>query len=103
NDDDEAHNNGTNIYISDVAASATAHDLITLFATCGTVRTCNIVPSPKIGPPRRIFAFVTMATADEADRAIATIDGQTLAGKSLHLEKAFRAYGRKPTPGRYLG
>jgi len=71
----------------------------------------------------RGFGFVTMETAEEAENAIATLNGTELMGRTLSIEKvvnltqllcilfsltaddaqARRGRARTPTPGRYYG
>lgn len=51
----------------------------------------------------RGFAFVTFETAEEADAAIAGMNGVELSGRTLVVQKARRARARSPTPGRYRG
>jgi len=51
----------------------------------------------------RGFGFVTMETAEEADTAVATLNGTELMGRTLSIERARRGRARTPTPGRYYG
>ena len=51
----------------------------------------------------RGFGFVTMESAEEAEAAVAALNGTELMGKIMTVEKARRGRARTPTPGRYYG
>jgi len=51
----------------------------------------------------RGFGFVTMETPEEADAAVAALQGTELGGKLIKVEKARRERARTPASGRYYG
>ena len=51
----------------------------------------------------RGFGFVKMVTAEEADAAKDGLQGESIEGRTLSIEKARRARPRTPTPGKYFG
>ena len=51
----------------------------------------------------RGFGFVKMVTADQADAAKEGLQGESIDGRTLSIEKARRARPRTPTPGKYFG
>lgn len=51
----------------------------------------------------RGFAFVDMQNVTAADEAISNLNGTTVSGRALSVEKAKRNRPRTPTPGKYFG
>lgn len=51
----------------------------------------------------RGFGFIRMASTEDADRAMAAINGTEVDGRVVTVEKARRSRPRTPTPGRYYG
>lgn len=51
----------------------------------------------------RGFGFIRMATAEDAERAMTSINGTEIDGRVITVEKAKRSRPRTPTPGRYYG
>lgn len=51
----------------------------------------------------RGFGFVKMQTSDQADAAKNGLNGETIEGRTLSIEKARRSRPRTPTPGKYFG
>ena len=47
----------------------------------------------------RGFAFVTFETVEDADAALATLNGYELGGRHLTVQKARRVRPHSPTPG----
>jgi RNA recognition motif-containing protein len=76
-----------NIYVGNVSYSATEEQLRELFSQYGTVKSVKIILDKFTGQPRG-FAFVVMGSEEEADAAIAGLDGKEVAGRNLRINKA---------------
>lgn len=61
--------------------------LVQLFSEHGKVVDARVVYDRETGRSRG-FGFVTMATQDELDDAIAALDGQSLDGRALRVNVA---------------
>lgn len=77
----------TNIYVGNLAFSATDDDLRTKFGQFGEVASVNIIMDRETGRSRG-FAFVEMASADEASAAIENLNGQPIAGRNVTVNEA---------------
>jgi cold-inducible RNA-binding protein len=77
----------TKLYVGNLPYQATESDLQTLFEAAGAVATVNIVRDRATGQARG-FAFVEMADAEGARRAISEIDRQEFGGRSLTVNEA---------------
>jgi RNA recognition motif-containing protein len=76
-----------NLYIGNLPHSATEADLRELFQGHGEVEKVNIVTDRETGRARG-FAFVEMADAGEAEKAIAALNGTALGGRNLTINEA---------------
>ena len=76
-----------NIFVGNLSFQTTEQDIRTLFEAHGSVDRVNIVTDRDSGQPRG-FAFVEMTNDAEGDRAIASINGQELGGRSLNVNEA---------------
>ncbi|KAF7332547.1 RRM domain-containing protein [Mycena kentingensis (nom. inval.)] len=97
-------NPGNNLHVSGIGHRVDSRDLEAAFAKIGRVTKAQVVYDPHTRDSRG-FGFVTMDTAEEADAAIAALNGTDLGngGKPIRVEKARRGRARTPTPGRYQG
>ena len=77
----------TKLYVGNLSFGTTAQDLETLFATHGTVQSANLIEDRETGRSRG-FAFVEMSSAEEANSAIAALDGQDVDGRNLKVNEA---------------
>lgn len=77
----------TNIYVGDLAFSATEDDLRAAFEPYGEVTAVNVIMDRDTGRARG-FAFVEMANADEAKEAIENIDGTSICGRNVKVNEA---------------
>ena len=77
----------TNIYVGNLAFSTDSAALRALFAPHGEVTSAQVVQDRDTGRSRG-FGFVEMASADEAQKAIAATDGKTLDGRQLKVNLA---------------
>ena len=76
-----------NIYIGNMSFDTTEDQLRKAFEGFGEVSTVNIIMDRDSGRPKG-FAFVEMATKDEAMAAISGLNGQDLNGRALNVNEA---------------
>ena len=76
-----------NIYIGNMSFDTTEDQLREAFKGYGAVSSVNIVADRDSGRPRG-FAFVEMASQEEATAAIAGLNGQDLNGRTLNINEA---------------
>ncbi|KAB8349825.1 hypothetical protein FH972_023838 [Carpinus fangiana] len=101
-DEEEAQNTGTNLFVTGIHPKLTEADITDLFKDYGEVERTNIMRDPHTKDSRG-FGFVNMASRDDADKAKEALQGTVLEGRTLSIEKARRAKPRGPTPGKYYG
>jgi cold-inducible RNA-binding protein len=77
----------TKIYVGNLAFSTDSAALRTLFAPHGEVTSAQVVQDRDTGRSRG-FGFVEMTTAEEAQKAIAAIDGKNIDGRQLTVNLA---------------
>lgn len=101
-EDADAKNEGTNLFVTGLAKEVTEAQLSELFAKFGAVDKCQIMVDPHTRESRG-FGFVNMFDVTGADAAIASLNNTSVSGRTLSIEKARRKRPRTPTPGRYFG
>ncbi len=84
------------LYVGNLAFSATEDDVREAFAAHGEVESVHLVMDRDTGRSRG-FAFVEMGDADQAEQAIAAMNGADLGGRSLVVNEA------RPRPERSGG
>ena len=84
---------GRKLYVGNLPYSTSETELQELFGRAGAVDSVNVVRDMATGRARG-FAFVEMATDDEAQKAIQELNQQDLGGRSLNVNEA-----RPRTPG----
>ncbi|CAE7118948.1 unnamed protein product [Rhizoctonia solani] len=99
---DDSGNPGTNLHISGLHPRVTDRHLEDAFGKYGKVYKAQVVYDPHTRDSR-CFAFVMMSNLEEAEAAIAGLNGYVLEGSALRVDKARRGRARTPTPGRYHG
>jgi RNA recognition motif-containing protein len=77
----------TKLYVGNVPYETTEEDLTELFAKAGNVASVKIMRDRDTGRPRG-FAFVEMATDQDARNAIAQIHEQSFGGRTLTVNEA---------------
>ena len=77
----------TKLYVGNLSFDATEIDIQDLFAEAGTVQEAALMQDKFTGQSRG-FAFVTMSTADEAQKAISLFHGKQLHGRPLTVNEA---------------
>jgi len=75
------------LYVGNLPFETTDQDLGDLFATVGSVDSVNLVRDQATGRARG-FAFVEMATDQDAQNAIAQLNNHTLGGRNLTVNEA---------------
>jgi cold-inducible RNA-binding protein len=86
---------GTSLFVGNLPYSTTEGDLRDLIARAGTVTAVRVVTDLDTGRSRG-YAFVEMATPDEAARAIKDLNGFNLNGRSIVVNEA-RSRGEGPS------
>jgi RNA recognition motif-containing protein len=84
------------LFVGGLSFSTTDEGLRAAFARHGTVESAQIVKGPD--GRSRGFGFVEMAVPAEAEQAIAGLNGTTLDGRTIRVEKA-GAPARPPRAG----
>ena len=77
----------TNIFVGNLSFEVTQDELTSAFAQYGNVERVSIATHRDSGNPRG-FAFVEMTERDEANNAIAGLNGSTLNGRTLNVNDA---------------
>ena len=75
------------LYVGNLAQSTTEDDLRVLFAQAGNVATINLIKDRDTGQPKG-FAFVTMGTEAEAQKAISMFNEFSLGNRALIVNAA---------------
>ena len=75
------------LFVGNLAYGVTEDELRELFAQAGTCESVSIVTDRDTGQSRG-FGFVTMASAEDADRAKKQLDGTDLKGRRLRVDDA---------------
>ncbi|MBM4123365.1 MAG: RNA-binding protein [Nitrospira sp.] len=78
---------GTKLYVGSLPYSTTEQQLNELFAPYGTVQSAKVISDRYTGQSRG-FGFVEMATGEEAQKAIAALNGTALGGRTLVVNEA---------------
>jgi RNA recognition motif-containing protein len=76
-----------NIFVGNLSFQTTDDSLRSTFERFGEVLNVNMITDRDTGRARG-FAFVEMPNAEEADRAIADLNGKDLDGRSLTVNEA---------------
>ena len=77
----------TKLFVGNLSFNTTENDLQDAFAAHGTVVEANLMTDRASGRPRG-FAFVTMGTPEEAQKAITAMNGAVLDGRNLTVNEA---------------
>ena len=77
----------TKLYVGNLSFRTTSEDLQEFFGQAGTVESANVITDRESGFSRG-FAFVEMASAEEATAAVTMFNGQELDGRSLVVNEA---------------
>lgn len=77
----------TKLFVGNLSFNTTENDLQDAFAAHGTVVEANLMMDRASGRPRG-FAFVTMGSPEEAQKAIDAMNGASLDGRNLTVNEA---------------
>jgi len=88
----------TKLFVGNLSFKTTENDLQDAFAAHGTVVETNLMMDRMTGRPRG-FAFVTMSTPEEAQKAIDALHGKEFDGRALTVNVARPREERPPGGG----
>lgn len=86
------------LFVGNLSFNTTENDLNDAFAAFGTVTETNLMMDRMTGRPRG-FGFVTMGSAEEAQKAIEGLNGRDLDGRALTVNVAKPREERAPGGG----
>lgn len=87
------------LFVGGLAFSTSDQGLRDFFARVGTVVSATVVTDRYTGRSRG-FGFVEMATAEEAERAVAQLNGRILDGRQIRVELSRPREAGGPPPRR---
>jgi len=90
-----------NIYVGNLSRDVTEVDLKDAFKAFGEVQSASVIKD-KFSGESRGFGFVEMPNKDEAEKAIAGLNGRELKGRNLTVNEA-RARTERPRSGGFGG
>ena len=77
----------TKLFVGNLSFNTTENDLQDAFATHGTVTEANLMTDRTTGRPRG-FAFVTMGSPEEAQKAVDALNGTQLGDRTITVNEA---------------
>src|SRR3954453_15917678 len=89
---------GTKLYVGNLSFNTTENELQGLFSQAGAVQEVTLMQDKFTGKSRG-FAFVTMGSEQDAQNAVAKINGQTIEGRTLTVNEARPREPRPPGGG----
>ena len=81
------HHMSNKLFVGNLSFNTTENDLQDAFTAFGTVTEANLMMDRMSNRPRG-FGFVTMSSADEAQKAIEGLNGKDLDGRALTVNVA---------------
>ena len=78
---------GTKLYVGNLSLDTLESDIQGLFGRAGKVASCALI-TDKVTGKSRGFAFVEMGSEQEAQKAIAELNGKDLDGRALTVNEA---------------
>lgn len=75
------------LYVGNLSYDTTEDELRGLFATVGAVASVTLLTDRDTGRPKG-FGFVEMETAEDAQKAIQTLNGQVLHDRAMKIDEA---------------
>ena len=91
------HHMSNKLFVGNLSFNTTENDLQDAFAAFGTVTETNLMMDRMTNRPRG-FGFVTMGSAEEAQKAIAGMNGKDMDGRALTVNVA-RPREERPAGG----
>ena len=92
----------TKLYVGNLSFRTTSEELKEAFSAAGTVESASVIEDRETGRSRG-FAFVEMATAEEAAAAIEQFNGKDFGGRNLTVNEAKPRADRGGGRGNYGG
>ena len=83
-----------NIHVGNLSSAVTEEDLRKEFEAFGQVASVNIVKDRRSGQPKG-FAFIEMPAKAEGAAAIASLQGKTLANRTLDITESHPRSGKR--------
>jgi len=77
----------TNLYVGNLSYDTTEDTLRTLFGEFGEVESARVITDRYTGRSKG-FAFVEMAAEDAAQEAISALNGKSVDGREIRVDKA---------------
>ncbi|HJQ77150.1 MAG TPA: RNA-binding protein [Acidimicrobiia bacterium] len=77
----------TNLFVGNLTFATTTSDLETMFAEYGEVADAQVITDRDTGRSRG-FGFVEMATSEDAEKAISSLNGKSVSGRELKVNVA---------------
>src|SRR5688500_4026083 len=77
----------TKLYVGNLSFNTSTQDLEQMFGESGTVQSANIIEDRDTGRSRG-FGFVEMSSKEEAQAAIASLNGKEVDGRALTVNEA---------------
>ncbi len=77
----------SNLYVGNLSFDSREEDLNELFSSFGEVVSAKVIMDRDTGRPRG-FAFVEMSQAEDAQKAIESLDGQEFQGRNIKVNLA---------------
>ena len=93
---------GKELYVRHISDKASENDIRKLFSVVGTVVSVHLITDPETGQFKGC-AFVKMATDNEAQEAITTLDGALLINRVIMVGEARPQKQKVGKPGGYKG
>src|ERR1017187_10174249 len=81
------HHMSSKLFVGNLSFDTTENDLQDAFAAHGTVMETNLMMDRATGRPRG-FGFITMSSPEEAQKAIAALNGKDMDGRALTVNVA---------------
>ena len=75
------------LYVGNLSYSTTEATLRTMFAEFGEIVSVNLIMDRDTGRPKG-FAFVEMASEQDASKAVSALNGKTVDDRQIKVEKA---------------
>jgi cold-inducible RNA-binding protein len=81
------NNSNSKLFVGGIAWATTEEGLKEFFSAAGTVVEVKVIIDRRTGKSKG-FGFVTMSSEEEAEKAVAELDGKELDGRSLKIDRA---------------
>jgi RNA recognition motif-containing protein len=78
---------GTKLFVGNLSFNTTEGAVLDMFKSVGNVTSCELIMDKFTGKSRG-FAFVVMGSQDEANKAVAELNGKELDGRQLTVNEA---------------